>query len=451
MNKGVVRCFRGDARCEQTEYVIGRDLSIDPTQLQDFCTQPLNAVEQSLVLLAAVVAYADRRFRRHRGTGWTRRLRVTVPVSDPELWQQAAVDGALRSLLWYVTGDRWDFEYSSEFEPIIAAQSSLKFSNQNGVVMPFSQGLDSYLTWQDLEATSPGVGRLSVHLKSGASNAQWLRQHRKRCSDSDISLIVPISLSLGSRPEPSYRTRSFVFYVMAAFAAAKFKLSRVVIGENGVGAIGPLLVPIGDEHPHRGSFPAYTQKIAQFVNGLLGTNIRFTHPNLFHTKGQMLQRLPPSRYKDWRSTNSCVRDSRSGLGKRHCGLCCGCLLRRVALRTVGQQDSEYAWTKLENGTLGECPTDLSGRESTPNDEDIALHAIHSMECFAQFANETILDQSRIRMVARELADVGLLNFNSCLSSIASLCREHRKEWTEFQDQFPSNSLIRRFGLHACTN
>ena len=453
MNKGVVCHLREDSADgvirEQAEWALGQDVSIDPAKIQDFCAKPLNEIEQDLLLLTAVVAFADRRFLWRRGTGWTRRLQVRIPVSYPDLWRRSRIDGALRSALRYATGDQWDFEYVSGFEPIASGQSSLDFSNQIDVVLPFSKGLDSYLTWHILAARGAGSKCLRVHSESASSNSRGTSKLSHCCFDSGAYLTVPISLSVGTHPEPSYRTRNFMFYVVAALAAAKLELSEVVVGENGVSSIGPTLLPIGDEHPNRGTLPGYTQGVAGLINQLLGTNIQFKHPHLFRTNGQMLELVSPVLGEGWRDTNSCVRDSRSKLGVPHCGLCGGCLLRRTILHSMGWQDSEYTWTTLDRGTLGDCTPNRLERTSTPNDEDIAMHAIHSMESFAQLARRACSDDLRLRSVALELASAGVQDFESCLRSIADLCRKHCDEWNGFKEQFPPTSLLRRYELYPC--
>ena len=455
MNNGVAVCSRPNSHAagshDQTDWVEGRDFRVDPSRIQDFCAKPLTDLEQDLVLLTAVVAFTDRRFVRHRGSGWTRHLEVKVPVSCPETWQRTDIDGMLRDVLCYATGDRWDFEFVSGFQSIASGQFSLDIPHRCGVVLPFSQGLDSYMTWLRLNDRDVPDGCLRVHAQSAGGGFRWVRRYRNSWPDSNLAVNVPIDLSVGTHPEPTYRTRSFVFSVMAAIAAVKFESSEVVIGEDGVSSLGPSILPIGDEHPNRGTFPGFTRRLAQLINQLLGTNIKFEHPNLFRTKGQILKEVHLKAREDWQLTNSCIRDPRSQLGAPHCGVCSGCLLRRTTLHTVGWEDPMYTWTKLDKGTLGECTPNCLGRSSTPNDEDIALHAIHSMESFAQLATTPHANELGVQCVAHELADAGIQDFEGCLQSIVDLCRNYREEWRAFTEQFPPESLIRRYEWYPCTN
>ena len=79
------------------------------------------------------------------------------------------------------------------------------------------------------------------------------------------------------------------------------------------------------------------------------------------------------------------------------------------------------------------------------DEDIALLAIHSMESFAQLATTPHANEVRVQCVAHKLADAGIQDFEGCPQSIVDPCRNCREEWRTFKEQFPPESLIRRYG------
>src|ERR1700730_12951343 len=128
--------------------VVGREIKIDPRILQDFSATILKPLEHDLVLLSGAVAYADRVVKRRRGSGWSRKLKITLPVSIPKYWENQAVIGSLVDALDYVTGDHWQFEFVPGAKPLTIPQSSLDFTLGNYVVVPFSDGLDSYLQWQ---------------------------------------------------------------------------------------------------------------------------------------------------------------------------------------------------------------------------------------------------------------------------------------------------------------
>ena len=156
--------------------VVGEDIKINPAVLQDFSATLLTPVEQDLVLVVGAIAYADRLVRRHRSKGWARDLELTIPVSVPQVWKQTAVTSSLIDALEFVTGDRWRFHFVAGSQPMAVAQSALDYSQGNYVVVPFSDGLDSYLQWQLLRIDEPESNILRVHTSSSSTN--WARNRR---------------------------------------------------------------------------------------------------------------------------------------------------------------------------------------------------------------------------------------------------------------------------------
>ena len=419
-----------------------------PQPIQDYCAEPLSGLEQDLVLLAAVVAFADRRVPRRRGSGWKRDLRIHLPVSDPSHWSSPEIRHALHESLRYPTGDRWAFEFEAGFEPLVTRQSTLNFSEVSDVVIPFSDGMDSFTQWCHQSARSVPKTPVRVHSKLGNESSRRIRRLQWNGFGDGVCLTIPFQLRVGTHPEPSYRTRSFLFYVLAALVAAKLGLRRIVVGENGISSLGPSLLPYAGEQPHRGTHPCFTARLGSFVNHLLGTSIEFEHPQLFHTKGEMLQMANPLVRDTLLETRSCVRGPRDRLGPSHCGLCSGCLYRRVALHSIGQQDESYVWSDLSGGTLSECGADNAPRSPTANDEDIAMHAIHSLESLARLADCDPGDVA-FRNSAWELAFPDTDRIQRCAKSLHDLCRHHAREWQAFKDQFPAGSLLHCYERKAC--
>ncbi len=317
------------------ECVIGRDLKIDLQALQDYCARLLSETEHDLVVLCGAVMYADRMVPRRRASGWPRDLEVTLPVNVPEAWRQPEVMAALVDALEFVSGDHWRFNFVVGAERVTVDQSSINFTNGPYVIVPFSDGLDSYLQWKLIGKEEPAVKVLRIQTSNRGTNERRNRSIDHTGPQQDQRLRLPVIAAVGSHPEQSYRTRTFVYFCMAALAAAKAKTTRVIIGENGVGALGPSMIAYGNECPHRTVHPAYTRRLAKFLNAVLGTNIVFEHPQRLRTKGEVLKHALSLGVAGWERTNSCVRGPRDGLGQMACGACSNCLLRRTALLAAG--------------------------------------------------------------------------------------------------------------------
>jgi hypothetical protein len=227
---------------------------------------------------------------------------------------------------------------------------------------------------------------------------------------------------------------------MAALAAAKLRATRVVIGENGVGALGPSLVQYGNECPHRTTHPAFTRRLAVFVNALLGSQVAFEHPQLWRTKGEVLRKAKALGITGWERTNSCVRDARAGLGGLPCGACTGCLLRRTALVAAGCEAQGYFWQGLSSGSLDACRSNLDGREAEDNDWDVMRHAAHTMDELAALAPLPADAESFLRG-AWEVSSPVPQGLEGVAAKVHRLVGGHAREWAAFRASFGDARLL----------
>ena len=421
---------------------LGKDIKISPELLQDYCAKLITPVEQDLVVLAASVAFADRLVRRQHSMGWSRDLVLTVPVSDPSFWSRSTLTTTLHDALEYVTGDHWEFDFVKDCgQSLVKGQSSLDFTSENYVVLPFSDGLDSFLQWQLLKQEDTKCKILRVHTKSRASNKVRNKLIDAQGDNSDQRLGMPVSFTLGDHLEPTYRTRTFLFFVIAALAASKSGTNRVVVGENGVGALGPSMLPMGDECPHRTTHPAFTRRLASFINMTLGCNIAFEHPQIYRTKGQVLANAISLGVCGWESTHSCTRRPQNRLDKKPCGVCGGCLLRRTAIHSAGKNDpAVYFWDNLSGITLDDCRSEKTGRNATKTDLDIAKHGIFDMSEFSGLGETGVSDEV-FQRAAWELTEKAGILLDEAQSRIRVLAETHAKEWTDFRKQYHSSGFI----------
>ncbi len=412
--------------------VVGKDIKLNPQHLQDYSATLLLPVEQDLVIVAGAVAYADRIIRRNRSSGWKRTIELTLPVSDPGRWTDRSVSAPLTDALSFVTGDDWDFTFVPGAEILTIPQSSFNFLERQYVVVPFSDGLDSFLQWQILSSQAGGPSPLRIQTSSRAIDERRSRDIDAAGHHQPPRLNLPVSLAVGTHPEISFRTRTFLFFSMAALAARKIGAPRIVVGENGVGALGPSLLPYADECPHRTTHPGFTRRLAAFVNALLGSDIRFDHPQQFRTKGQVLIEAIKSGIADgFEQTRSCVRGSRDRLGGFHCGVCSGCLLRRTTFYAAGIENGPYFWDDLSGISLDSCRSDSSGRQATPNDEGIAHHAAHGMTALAALAEQSAGDP----VFRRAAWDIANDVTGTTATAIHSLTQAHAAEWSAFRKSY----------------
>jgi len=295
------------------------------------------------------------------------------------------------------------------------------------------------LQWQLLKKEESRSNVLRVHTHSRASNRRRNKLIDLARDGSDQRLAMPVSLSKLNHPESTYRSRTFLFFSIAALAASKIGTSRVVIGENGVGTYGPGMVPFGDEYPHRTTHPAFTARLALFVNNLLGASVSFEHPQQFRTKGQVLKHAISLGVSGWEHTHSCTRSARNQLDGLPCGICGGCLLRRTAVYHAGLRDERYFWHNLSAVELDDCRSDPGGRLAAKSDYDIARHGILDMESFAALAQQSSMELFE-RAAWEVVEEVGPAHANISVE-IASLARNHASEWSSFRGSFEGGGIL----------
>jgi len=198
--------------------------------IEDLAHLRVNPTEMGvdLLILGALVHAADTRVARASESqdGWTRELRVVVPVSDPSRWRAAA--GVLVTLLDFLTGDRWivDFRRRAPRVGSISAQERARLVRPRfDDLALFSGGMDSLIG--AIDALKEGRSPLLIsHAGEGATSAaqsalfdglkrHFPRQHFERLR---LWMAFPDDLVPGVAGENTTRGRSFLFFALGVFA-----------------------------------------------------------------------------------------------------------------------------------------------------------------------------------------------------------------------------------------
>lgn len=439
---GVIRC------------VINHHLAIDAAALSDYCFRALLPRIDDLVLLAASTAFADRTVARRTSLTWGRRLDISVPVLEVDFWRQAKVIRSLHGLLNALTGDEWAFTFRHR-RTMTKTQRQPPLSLSHGmapIVMPFSDGLDSFAGARLVASREPQPPLILVTTgQRGDADYEWRERH---LNARRYRFVVPFQFpnrETGHRfREPSYRSRAFVFGAMAGIAAHLSYGERVVFTESGQGALGPWLAPVGNESPDIRMHPIFTRRLAEFLQLVLETPVRFEHPRLWHTKGETLAELVAHGLADdWYQTRSCARDARHmsiGGALKQCGVCAACLLRRQSLLASKLDERlerySYFWTDLKAHSLN-AANQLEGRATTPDDESQAICGFLALEQLAELA-ESSKQPAYLAALISELAEALEEPPAEVDHKLQRLLVAHRLEWTTFIDQFGELSFLKRW-------
>src|ERR1019366_3270620 len=166
---------------------------------------------------------------------------------------------------------------------------------------------------------------------------------------------VPYRVRAGAQEfvESSARSRGFKFALISGLAAYLAKASYIVVPESGQGSLGPALVTVGQAYEDYRSHPLFTDRMESFLTALLGHQIRFQFPRIWHTKAETLAAYVKACGPDsgWSDTWSCWQQTRQVSvehKKRQCGICAACILRRMSVHAAGLNESEktYVWEDL---------------------------------------------------------------------------------------------------------
>ena len=96
---------RGWEHCQ-----IGENIEFDTARLETYCFANWEPVIYDAMLVAAAVEFADRSKPRP-ALKWDREMELSIPVHDPDRWNDGRVTEALQNALDFLTGDRWAISF----------------------------------------------------------------------------------------------------------------------------------------------------------------------------------------------------------------------------------------------------------------------------------------------------------------------------------------------------
>lgn len=367
---------------QQFDLQLGLDAEADISfhsfrqSLSDAGIVPDRLSEELLVLATTVFAADTRIARSHGADGWTREIKLSIPVADVALWTGTAE--VLERALRFLTGDIWtiSFRRKSSSLSLSASDPSKAERPKNPRVCLFSGGLDSFIGALDLVAGgSPTV--LVGHYTDGSVSAPQARafSHVTRVKAAKQDVILTQAYTVAPRDlfdqgnEDTQRSRSFLFIALGAMVSRAVGATHLIVPENGLISLN---VPLTDlrigtfttrtTHPH---FIAILQSVLSQV----GMGITLTNPYQFKTKGEMLVEcaIQENLADASAQTMSCAHPTagrwRKGASAlQHCGRCMACLIRRAAfLRAFGGDPTSYIEQDL--AAMGEVRSDTArGRD-----------------------------------------------------------------------------------------
>lgn len=339
-------------------------------QLRGLGLRP-SEVGMDFALLGGAVYAADTRISRAAFSqdGWTREIRLAVPVSDVDLWNEQRE--LLTAQLKFLTGDIWDFVFyprpRNRQQLVSDSDLVLPVSVFEAVCM-FSGGLDSLVGAIDLLASSTNtilVSHFGGERKSSIAQRECFARLKRKYNTIQVDRITS-SVCFGKDDFPwedveesTTRGRSFLFFSLAAAVASSLPSSvPVYVPENGLISLN---IPVETLRlgalSTRTTHPYYMAQWGKLLEGVgLSNSIR--NPYQMFTKGEMLQNCQDvDLLKELIPVSiSCSNPTGSrflGSNVNHCGRCVPCIIRRASIYAAfGDDETDYL---LDGDRLSSAP------------------------------------------------------------------------------------------------
>jgi hypothetical protein len=417
---------------------IGTHIKLDPEQLVSYRLAKWEPVIEDALVVCAAIEYCDRRQSRPQKV-WGRVFLLRVHVHEPARWSAPQVQGALVAALRCLTGDVWRLEFvQRQKDPESIIQTNFELPEPNSLMIPFSNGMDSWALWQLFKEQNPVL----VRLGGGSKNAR--RRKGKREAFERIPFRVPDQ----DFKERTGRSRGFKFAMVSGLAAYLSGSTKVIVPESGQGALGPVLVThrYGDYRSH----PVFLNKMERLFRALLDHDLRYEFPRLWSTKGQTLAAAAAkSKDEGWRKTRSCWQKPRQiRVGKnqplRQCGFCAACILRRISVHAAGFKEpaNTYAFENVSAATLSAGMAEGFPVDSLHGNQH--AYAVAGAMHFDHLADlRRSEDAAVLSLHARELARALGEDEVSVKQKLDGLLAQHEAEWDAFLKSLAPGSFIRQ--------
>ncbi|MEQ7802143.1 Qat anti-phage system QueC-like protein QatC [Pedobacter sp. ASV1-7] len=306
-----------------------------------------------LFYISLMIYFADRKvLRSDYADNWTRAFKLYIPVLNIEKWEKNK--GLLESMISYLSGDNWRFEFRErELNDIEAKISSNiekryvdKKFNPDAFCM-LSGGLDSFIGAIDLLTKNKNIAFIGHY--GGGKGVKPFQDAVNGLLKTRFNLEDVQFFNFNATPlkgvEDSTRTRSFLFFAHAIIlASCSQKEVELFIPENGLISLNiPLTNTRLGSSSTRTTHPYYMALLQKLLIDL-GLKIKLKNPYQFQTKGEMMLNCSDIDFikENYKYTMSCSHPDQGRYQKEskplHCGTCLPCTIRRASVIKAFSKD-----------------------------------------------------------------------------------------------------------------
>lgn len=405
---------------------IGSQIKCDKDIFDSYSYEGWKDIHHDLLIVCAAVEYADRRWARS-ARRWSRPIHATIPVLELATWLDANVQQHLRDTLRHLTGDDWRFTFVQNEAPASDKdrQPPLFPNQRKEFAIAYSEGLDSWCVSGLYNENDVAV---RVHVS---------KYRARRRKDEQPFDRLPFNVTVKPSQEDSARSRGFKFAAITAIAAHLSKVSRIIVPESGQGALGPVLLPLRNVYPDYRNHPTFFRRMEKFVKALLGVDLTYEQPRLWHTKGQTIAAFlakPGVSVDQVINTRSCWQQRfnvRVGGGKpRQCGICAACQLRRMSLHAAGVEEplAAYSVADLQASRFESALPKQNSFQPTSTLYEYGFMGTRHLQQLTDFAAEP---DAKHKPYVFELAEALGTSMADVQSNLREMLNRHSEEWAAF--------------------
>lgn len=414
---------------------IGSEIECDKDILDSYSYAGWQDIHHDLLIICAAVEFADRRWLRSKKR-WARRFHITAPVRELEAWLDEKTQQNLCDALRHLTGDNWRFSFVSYRSTDQSEQRQMPlFPNQHKkFAIAYSDGLDSRCV-AGLYNENDAAVRVRVSAR---------KQHHQK--EEHPFNRLPFNVKVKQGREGSVRSRGFKFAAITAIAAHISKVKQIIVPESGQGALGPILLPLSHVYPDYRNHPTFFRRMERFIQTLLGIDLAYIQPRLWHTKGQTIAAFlskPGVSIEQVVNTRSCWQtrfNVRVGGKMRQCGICAACLLRRMSLHAAGIEEplETYVVANLKAKNYVDALPKKDGFKATETLYDYGYMGARHLQQLADLSNEP---DTTLKPYVFEIAEALDTPINETQKKLRGMLIQHAEEWSSFAASHGKESFL----------
>ena len=311
-----------------------------------------------LLEVAAYVYCADQRLQRgslqltNFGESWRRGLHFSIPVRNPEVWQQDEVQSLLVDTLGFLSDDSYSFDFrkasAPRQPPDVYFHDLIDASRETDEVAMFSGGVDSFAgALMDLVLEKRSVRLVGHYSSPKVRNVQesLVSAIKQRGFQPRLSYIPVWVTNTNITPNGyTQRARSFLFACLGLVIARMSGKNAFTFYENGVVSINPPFAgDVVGGRATRTTHPRVLRGLEELFSTLLERPISIRNPLQWLTKYEVTQNIEKAGMSDLLSmTSSCTRPYIWTTKQKHCGVCSQCIDRRFGILAAGMAEFEPA-------------------------------------------------------------------------------------------------------------